>query len=185
MDASMIILLSAVSAFMVLALVWDVRTRRLPNWLTVPGLALGLLYHAVTGGWHGLLMSAAGFATGFGILLILWLMGGTGAGDVKLMGALGAWLGATLTMYVFVTSSIIVGVVGIATMIVQTLRRGFGHVHRRYLQPSQVTTAVRRRGKRCEREAGKQKRRGVLPYAVPLALATWVVLAWKIVLTQI
>lgn len=184
MDASTIILLSAVSAFMVLALVWDVRTRRLPNWLTVPGLALGILYHVVTGGWQGLLLSAAGFATGFGILLVLWLMGGTGAGDVKLMGALGAWLGAMLTVYVFVASSVIVGVVGIATMFVQTLRRGFGHVHRRYLQPAQATTAVRR-AKRRKTEAGKPKQRGVLPYAVPLALATWVVLAWKVVLTQI
>jgi Flp pilus assembly protein protease CpaA len=104
---------------------------------------------------------------------------------VKLMGALGAWLGAMLTVYVFVASSVIVGVVGIATMLVQTLRRGFGHVHRRYLQPSQATTAIRRRAKRHERKSGQQKRRGVLPYAVPLALATWMVLAWKVVLTQI
>lgn len=177
----MIVLTSAVVIFTLVALVCDLRTRRLPNWLTVPGLAAGLGYHFVTGGWHGLLLSIAGFATGFSILLVLWLMGGSGAGDVKLMGALGAWLGALMTVYVFVASVVFVGVLAMGTMMVQTFRRGFGYVQRRYLRPSSESRARARE----KRRTGSPRRRGVLPYGVPVALATWVVLAWKVVLTQV
>lgn len=180
----MIILTAAVFVFTLIALVCDVRTRRLPNWLTVSGLAAGLGFHLVTGGWQGLLVSAGGFATGFGILLVLWLMGGSGAGDVKLMGALGAWLGALTTVYVFMASVLFVGVLAMGTMIVQTCRRGFGYVQRRYLKSSSAASAKRGAQGRKQR-MGRQAQRGVLPYGVPVAVATWVVLAWKVVLTQI
>ena len=83
----------------------DVRTRRIPNWLTVPTFAAGLLYHIIVGGWSGLLLSLGGFATGFGILLLLWLIGGGGGGDVKLMGAIGAWLGAPMVLIIFIGSA--------------------------------------------------------------------------------
>ena len=65
--------LIAVMLFMLLALVTDLKDRRLPNWLTVSSAALGLVYHLATGGWDGLLFSLGGFATGFGLLLLLWL----------------------------------------------------------------------------------------------------------------
>jgi len=79
-----------VGAFTAVAAVSDLRTRRLPNWLTVPAFAAGLLAHTVVNGFAGLGFALLGFATGFGLLLVLWLIGGGGGGDVKLMGALGA-----------------------------------------------------------------------------------------------
>ena len=67
----------------------DLKTRRIPNGLTVPAFVCGVVFHVIRGGWAGLGFSLGGFATGFGILLVLWLIGGGGGGDVKLMG--GHW----------------------------------------------------------------------------------------------
>ena len=95
-----------VMAVVAVAVTIDLRTRRIPNWLTVPAFAAGMLFHIVTGGWSGFLFAGGGFAVGFGILLALWLIGGGGGGDVKLMGAIGAWLGAPITLIIFFGSTI-------------------------------------------------------------------------------
>jgi prepilin peptidase CpaA len=75
------------------ACVTDVRTRRIPNLLTFGAAAAALVFHAVTGGGSGLGFSAAGWVVGAAVFLPFFLLGGMGAGDVKLMAALGAWLG--------------------------------------------------------------------------------------------
>ena len=81
--------------FTVVCLVTDVRTGRLPNWLTVPMFALGFLVHTLAHRWLGLQFSLLGFATGFGVLFVLWVFGGGGGGDVKMMSALGAGSGGS------------------------------------------------------------------------------------------
>ncbi len=88
------ILVCLVAVFVLTAAFTDLSARRIPNWLTVSSLAVALLFHTITGGWAGLGFALGGFATGFSILLVLWLIGGGGGGDVKLMGALGGWMGA-------------------------------------------------------------------------------------------
>ncbi|HLY66772.1 MAG TPA: A24 family peptidase [Chloroflexota bacterium] len=72
----------------------DVRTRRIPNGITGLGLLLGLLLHLALGGWRSLLSSAiAGFVAGL-LFLLFYLAGGMGAGDVKLIAAVGCLAGA-------------------------------------------------------------------------------------------
>ena len=100
----------AVVTLTLVAAVVDWRTRRLPNWLTVPAFLAALLFHATLG--KGILFALAGFGVGFGILLLLMMVGGGGGGDVKLMGAVGAWLGAKLILYVFVISALLIALVG-------------------------------------------------------------------------
>ena len=78
--------------FTPVALLIDVKTKKIPNKLTVPVFAVGLLFQIAVG--FGLLFALGGFAVGFGLMLVLWLIGGSGGGDVKFMGALGVWLGA-------------------------------------------------------------------------------------------
>jgi len=71
----------------------DVRTRRIPNVLTFGGTSVALVYHAFLAGLAGLGHSAAGWALGIALFLPMFLLRGMGAGDVKLLGAVGAWLG--------------------------------------------------------------------------------------------
>jgi prepilin peptidase CpaA len=79
----------------------DIRTHRIPNYLTLgtalTGLAYGLIFH----GWTGLLDGSLGLLLGFVLLILPYLWGGMGAGDVKALAALGAWVGAGRTLFLF------------------------------------------------------------------------------------
>jgi len=76
-----------------IAAIWDMRTRRIPNWLSIPLLAGGFVFAVWTGGLYGIAEAVgACFLLAFPFLL-LFLFAGGGAGDVKLMAAIGAWLG--------------------------------------------------------------------------------------------
>lgn len=70
----------------------DLRSRRIPNWLVFPFLAVGIAVSAWLQGWHGAGQSLAGAALGLVIYGFLFWMGGMGAGDVKLCMAIGAWI---------------------------------------------------------------------------------------------
>jgi len=172
-------LIACVVVFTLTAAVIDVRTRRLPNWLTVSAFVAALVFHTVTGGLVGLGGSLAGFAVGFSILLVLWLIGGGGGGDVKLMGAVGAWMGWRMTFAVFLLSTCFAVLGSILMMTVLAAKHGVKHVKRRHgLQGRDMKTT----GKQSEeaRLHQKQKRR-LLPYALPVALSVWLVLAYQVI----
>ncbi|HEX7362833.1 MAG TPA: prepilin peptidase [Bryobacteraceae bacterium] len=76
-----------------LAALWDLRTRRIPNWLVFPFLLSGLVVSTVVDGWSGLEQSALGLLLGAVLLGVFYLLGGMGMGDVKLCAAVGAWVG--------------------------------------------------------------------------------------------
>jgi prepilin peptidase CpaA len=71
----------------------DIRTRRIPNALTFGAAGLSFVFALWSGGWHAFGLSVAGWAIGIGLFLPIYVVGGMGAGDVKLLGAVGAWLG--------------------------------------------------------------------------------------------
>jgi prepilin peptidase CpaA len=102
----------------VIAAVTDVWKFKVYNVVTLPLLLSGLLYHGITGGLHGLSLSLIGILCGFGVLIILYLPGGYGGGDVKLLAAVGAWLGAEMTLYVFVASSLVAGVYALVLILI-------------------------------------------------------------------
>lgn len=169
-----ILLVGVVVTFTTVAAVLDWRTRRIPNWLTVPVCVAGLIANLLfRGWWEGLQTSVGGFAVGFGLLLVLWLFGGGGGGDVKMMGAVGAWLGAWMTVLVFLASAVATVVLVCAVMIYRGITsRG---------SPEKG----RKKASRKERSAGRQQdpmRLGrIMPYAVPVAVGVWAVLlhAWN------
>jgi len=93
-----------------LATITDVRRFRVANALTLPLLASGLIYHAAMEGWSGLGQSLMGAAFGFLVLLLPYAAGGMGAGDVKFLAAVGAWLGLPMTYHVLIAAAIAGGV---------------------------------------------------------------------------
>jgi len=95
----------------------DSRTRRIPNWLTVPGLLLGVATHAITAGWHGAVMALEGAGLGLLILFPLVLLRALGAGDWKLMGALGAFVGPVMLWFVLLASVLVAGLMAVTMMI--------------------------------------------------------------------
>ena len=91
------------------AVVEDLRRRRVPNWLTAAG-AVGALSCAAWGGWHTLGSAAAGALVGFLILLPFHYFGSMGGGDVKLMAAYGALLGPSGILLAAVFAAVFGGI---------------------------------------------------------------------------
>jgi prepilin peptidase CpaA len=80
---------------------FDIKSHKIPNFLTFPAMLLALCYYTALYGWSGLLFSAAGLAVGMALLFLPYLMGGMGAGDAKLMGVVGAGIGTHRTIEAF------------------------------------------------------------------------------------
>jgi prepilin peptidase CpaA len=95
----------------------DVIRRRIPNSLTYSGIVTGLLVRAALLGWAGFRGGFLGLLAGGGIFYVLFLLGGMGGGDVKLMGAVGAWAGIAQTATLLVTTAIAGGVLAVGYMI--------------------------------------------------------------------
>jgi prepilin peptidase CpaA len=97
----------------------DWRVRRIPNWLTVPGLCVGLILSTALAQWPGLKLSLEGAAISLGVLLPFVLMRGLGAGDWKLMGALGAFLGPQRIIVVLLGTALIAGAMSVVEVVRQ------------------------------------------------------------------
>ena len=95
---------------LIIASIKDILSFKIPNWLTYPGLVFGISYFSITKGYDGFSFSLGGAMTGFALLIIPYMIGGTGAGDVKLMGAIGSFLGPKGVFLVFMLSCILGGV---------------------------------------------------------------------------
>ena len=89
----------------------DVRGQRIPNYLTLSSAIAGLGFQVGSQGLPGLLAGFGGMGLGFFLLFLPYLKGGMGAGDVKALAALGAWLGPTRTLYLFIYMGISGGVI--------------------------------------------------------------------------
>ena len=93
----------------------DLRTRRIPNLLTFSASALGLAVASWTGGAEAAMTSSAGWLTGLAIFFVPFALRGLGGGDVKLLAALGAWVGPTDVIWVALYTGIAGGVLALAT----------------------------------------------------------------------
>ena len=96
----------------------DLRSRRIPNWLVFPFMAAGFGVQAWFHGWHGVIQGLEGFALGAVLFGVLAVMGGMGMGDVKLLAAIGAWIGPAQLMLALVITGLAGGVMAVGWAIV-------------------------------------------------------------------
>lgn len=115
-DVFLIIFLSII---LIAAAVNDLRFQKIPNLLTYPSMGIALGCHVVMNGLDGLLFSAGGMALGIAVFILPYLMGGMGAGDAKLMGAVGAILGAKGVFVAFLFTAIIGGVYALILVLIK------------------------------------------------------------------
>ncbi len=92
---------------------FDLKSRRIPNFITGPAMLTGLILHGMIDGWHGVFVSlAAGLVCGV-IFLIFYIAGGMGAGDVKLITAVGILAGFSHIAYLLILTSLAGGAMAI------------------------------------------------------------------------
>jgi len=97
----------------------DLRNRRIPNYLTFGSAALAILYAGVTAGWAGLGVALAGWAVGIVLFIPFFLLRGMGGGDVKLLAALGAWVGPASLLSITFYTAIAGGVMALVVILWQ------------------------------------------------------------------
>jgi prepilin peptidase CpaA len=156
----------------------DYKQRRVPNWLNAAIAGAGLLAQAWFFGLHGVTAGLLGLVVGFACLIIPWLMHGMGAGDVKLMMAIGVWLGPWHTLISFAVGVVVGGVIAVV-MIVSS-----GRVWQAYANLCTIRDKVSH-ADTIFSEYGSAKSFGatsqLLPYGVPLTIGTLMIVfgpAW-------
>jgi prepilin peptidase CpaA len=117
------------SVLLIASAIIDLKTQKIPNLLTLPSMLIALGYHSTLNGLDGLLFSAGGIGVGIGLLIIPYLMGGMGAGDAKLMGAIGGLLGAKAVLFTFFLTAAVGGVYALVLVVIY--RSNFGGFFRK------------------------------------------------------
>lgn len=112
-----------------LASIWDLRTGRIPNALTFGAALVAILVHLVGEGPAGAGWAIAGWAVGCGLFLPVFLLGGMGAADVKLLAAIGAWVGPMAAIEVAFFSTLAGGLLALGVALAHGyLRRALSNV---------------------------------------------------------
>lgn len=154
----------------------DYSQRRVPNRLNLALIATGFVVQGCYFGWAGIVTGMWGLLVGFGLLIVPWTMHAMGAGDVKLLAAIGVWMGPLLTLYSFGLGAAIGGLVAVI-MILSTgrLRMACTNLGMILLKCSSRQTAFGEFG--SARSFGTSSQ--LLPYGVPLSAGTLIILGAK------
>jgi prepilin peptidase CpaA len=175
--------------FLAVATYCDLGRLVIPKKVTLTMLAAGVVFSLVRGAWmgsilagsdrtvflfadspalgaiDGLLCALAGFAVGFAVFWLMWVLGVVGGGDVKLMAALGAWVGPREILYLIFGSVVVFLILGAVRLLQKFFRRGvqktvFGVTERAAKDNLRKTPA------------GAQRRDKLIAYSLPVAIAT-------------
>ena len=157
---------SLLAALLLVATVIDIRERRIPNALTLAGCVAGLAVNAAAGGMGGFLDAGIALLIAFGITLPFWLLGWMGAGDVKLVSAVGAFVGRGLVLETLLAIAIAGGILAALAL----LRRG---VLARTTERMTATLGLTLSGRRWSYVEPDQQETNVrLPYAIAISAGT-------------
>ncbi|MGO9465600.1 MAG: prepilin peptidase [Isosphaeraceae bacterium] len=158
-----------VSLILIEAAVIDGRSLRVPNWLTYHFLLAGLALAVLTGGSDKLMWSTAGAIVGLLSLLPLYAIGGMGAGDVKLMAGLGAWIGPWLVFEAFVSTALVGAGIALGMMAYT------GEIWKHLIMTQEIgreILVIRNPSALAERAAQRKPGMMLLPYGIPIAIGS-------------
>ncbi len=158
----------------------DGKEQRVPNWLNALLLSAGIAMQCGHPQGGGLGRALGGALVGFGVLIVPWVIHGMGAGDVKLMTAIGAWFGPAMTLWAFVVGALLGAVIAVVMIVcsgrVRQACTNMTTIMVKMSNPSHWFTDFG--GAKSFGETSQ-----LLPYGIPLtmgsiALLTGVVLNW-------
>jgi prepilin peptidase CpaA len=155
------------SALLVTGAVIDGWKLKVPNWLTFPMVIGGWIYSTAAFGWAGLWWSFLGTAVGLGLLLPAYAIGGMGAGDVKLLAGVGAWVHGTVTFYAFCVSAVIGGIIAVAMVL---YRRKWGQHQAQFTAIVTEILTIRDPNQLAALAAERKRSMMLLPYGIPIAI---------------
>ena len=162
--------------FLASCIAMDVRTLRIPNLLTGPAILAGLALNGFCYGWNGFTASLAGFGIAVALLFAPFALGGIGAGDVKMMGAVGALLGPRLLLHSLMVGMILGGVIAAVRLAgTARLREKLAATWRMF------ANAALSRSLEPLKAPAADPNRVVLPYSLPLGIGTAGVIAISMV----
>ena len=164
-----------VVAVLVVAAVIDGLILKVPNWLNFPFILTGWLHWSLEAGWPGFGWSLVGTVVGMTPLLLLRNVGGMGAGDVKLAAGTGAWLGAIISLKLFIAGAIAGGVIALG-MIVWS-----GNARKHLLMARQILhewKTVRKPERLAAIARERKPEMTLLPYGIPMAIGSVIYLGF-------
>jgi prepilin peptidase CpaA len=170
-----------VSITLIVAAVIDGIQLKVPNWITFPLIISGWLYSAISYSlagdpWYvGLAWSIAGTALGLALLLPAYAVGGMGAGDVKLLAGIGAWVHCGNTLVAFCVTVIVGAIIAIGQI---AWKRGFAKHFRQMVFISNEIITIRNPETLSEIAAQRKSSMCLLPYGIPICIGTIGYFAW-------
>jgi prepilin peptidase CpaA len=165
-----------VSVVLVVAAVIDGLMLKVPNWITFPLVFGGWIYSSIAFGWEGLLWSLVGTIIGLVLLLPAYAIGGMGAGDVKLLAGVGAWVWGTNTFYAFCVSAVIGGIIAVAMVLI---RRDWIYHSNKFWTIINEILEIRDPNRLAAIAAERKPTMLLLPYGIPIAIGTIGYFLWN------
>ncbi len=170
------IIISLLIVVLIITSATDLRSHRIPNWLTFSTMIFGLVYYSVTFGIEGFLHSIGGLFFGMALLIAFYLVGGMGAGDVKLLAAVGSLLGPEGVFAAFLGTALIGGIYALIILaakgyLVDILKR-FGLILKTFFITKKFIYIP----------PPKQEKAPLLCYGVAISLGTLASLAYRMIL---
>ena len=171
-----------VTVFVIVAAYIDGKLLKVPNKITYPMIIAGWIYSMIAyqmsgDGWYvGLGWRLAGTAVGLMTLLPAYSIGGMGAGDVKMMAAVGAWVYVATTFYAFCVSAIVGAIIAVVMILMS------GDAKKHWAQGQYILNeimTIKNPEKLAEIAAERKPTMRLLPYGIPLAIGTVMYFAWQ------
>ena len=165
------------AALVVLAAFCDLRERRIPNWLTLSGLLVGFGVNCLLLGWSGCKRSAAGTCLAFVVYLLFYISRAMGAGDVKLMAAVGAFVGPGNWLIIFLITALVGGLMALLLVTWRgRLSRTFNNVQFIFAEMSHLRAPYVTR----EELSIKGEKAMTLPHGAAIAVGCLAFLGWQL-----